>query len=153
MCRDERKYNGSGCKDDTAFQAISNTIKDRKKELKEMTQFKKLRSNNRKVMESYGLTEQLTQLMEECAELAQAASKVRRGVIGGADRATLGKLQTDMKLEITDVLVLIDQIMPEIGMSREELISMADYKINRQLARMKRSSQKHFADGLTKSDS
>ena len=132
------RYNGSGKRDDTAFMAISNVIRNEKRERKRMAQMEKLYEKNRKIIEHYGLEEQLVQLSEECSELSQAAAKLRRTIKGDLDKSAEGKRKADLKMEITDVLILMDQIIPVIGLEKDEVLAMASFKIDRQLVRIKK---------------
>lgn len=91
-----------------------------------------LNKRNQKIIEKKGLPEQMLQLTEECAELIQAVSKYRRA----EEKAEKHRVKEDLMFEITDVLVLLDQIMDRIGMSEEDLRWRAGYKISRQEARM-----------------
>ncbi len=96
-----------------------------------------LSKENQKIINRYGLDEQLLQLMEECGELLQAVSKYRRKKQSG-EKAEFNQTIQDLKLEMTDVLILFDQIKERLGMTDEELHMMAEYKIRRQIGRMSR---------------
>ena len=94
-----------------------------------------LSQKNKKIIDRYGLPEQLLQLQEECAELIQAASKYRRKR-NLSDKAEVALSAQNLRCEITDVLVLIDQIMERVGVTKESLELMAEYKIDRTIGRM-----------------
>lgn len=96
---------------------------------------KLLSTENQKIINRYGLDEQLLQMTEECAELIQAANKYRRKKTA-RDKADLKRAEEDLKLEIADVIVVIDQIMERLNMTAEDLSMMADFKIKRQLGRL-----------------
>ena len=96
---------------------------------------KLLSKEKQKIINRYGLDEQLLQMTEECAELIQAANKYRRKKTA-RDKADLKRAEEDLKLEIADVIVVIDQIMERLNMTAEDLSMMADFKIKRQLGRL-----------------
>lgn len=96
---------------------------------------KLISTENQKIINRYGLDEQLLQMTEECAELIQAANKYRRKKTA-RDKADLKRAEEDLKLEIADVIVVIDQIMERLNMTGEDLSMMAEYKIRRQLGRL-----------------
>ena len=97
----------------------------------------KLSMKNRQIIVHHGLEEQLIQLSEECAELIHAACRMRRVMVNKEGQDEYGKRLTDLKEEITDVLVILDQVAPVVGLHVDELESLADYKIDREIARMK----------------
>lgn len=82
------------------------------------------------IMDNYGLYHQLGQLMEECGELIVAASHFCRNPDDF-------KSQTNLKEEMADVVVVLDQILVRMGVTKEELAFMEESKINRQLERIK----------------
>ena len=69
--------------------------------------------------------------------LIQAISKLRRAK-EEYGKAEIYQAEADLKKEIADIQVLIDQVTDRIDMSEEELYHMAAFKIDRQLGRMKR---------------
>lgn len=91
-----------------------------------------LHEKNMKIMDRYGLDHQLLQLTEECGELIQAISKLRRAK-EEYGKAEIYQAEVELKKEIADIQVLIDQV----DMSEEELYHMAAFKIDRQLGRIK----------------
>lgn len=95
-----------------------------------------LHTKNQKIIDRYGTDLQIRQLMEECAEVIQKANKYLRAKEEHG-KAEIHRAEADLKTEMADVTVLFDQIMPRIGMTDEELYQIADYKIDRQLGRMK----------------
>ena len=82
------------------------------------------------IMDTYGLYHQLAQLMEECGELIAAASHFCRNPEDF-------KLQTDLKEEMADVIVVLDQILVRMGMDEEEIKFLEECKINRQISRIR----------------
>lgn len=96
-----------------------------------------LSQKNMKIIDRYGLPEQLLQLQEECAELIQAVSKYRRaGTSDDKEKRALS--EQELRYEIVDVIVVLDQIMGRIDMKPLEMEMLADYKITRQIGRMQK---------------
>ena len=96
-----------------------------------------LHEKNKKIIDRYGLDHQLLQLTEECGELIQATSKYWRAK-EEYGQAEIYMAETDLKEEIADVLVLVDQIFHRLGVDEEEVHQKMAYKIDRQLGRMKK---------------
>ena len=67
--------------------------------------------------------------MEECAELIQAISKVRR-------YGFVGKYKDNLLEEIADVAIMMEQIIYLAGIDRKDIDEVIDYKLNRQLERI-----------------
>lgn len=84
----------------------------------------------KKIALHYGYDVQSIKLIEETSELQQAICKHREST----DKA---KTLIDIKSEIADVYVLLDQMKYLLNIKDEELKEIKDYKINRQLLRMK----------------
>lgn len=78
----------------------------------------------------YGYDRQSIKLIEEMAELTQAIAKHRES----KDKA---KSLINIKSEIADVLVVLDQMKYILNISDKELEELKDYKISRQLMRIK----------------
>ena len=95
-----------------------------------------IHTKNRKIIDHYGLDHQLLKLTEECGELIQIISKYFEAREEGL-RAKMGRAEQDLKMEMADVAVLFDRIKERIHFTDEELHAMADYKIDRQIGRMK----------------
>lgn len=83
----------------------------------------------KKIAIHYGYDRQSIKLIEEMAELQQAICK---------HRESTDKVKTfiDIKSEIADVLVVLDQMKYLLNIKDEELEEIKEYKINRQLLRM-----------------
>ena len=64
-----------------------------------------------RVVEHYGVQHQTMLLMEECSELAKAASKIFRARIGSDDRETIMQRREELTEEIAHVLICITQMM------------------------------------------
>ena len=84
----------------------------------------------RKIAISKGYDIQSIKLIEEMAELQQAICKHRES----EDKA---KTLINIKNEMADVYVMLDQMKYLMNISEEELEKIKEYKINRQLLRMK----------------
>lgn len=84
----------------------------------------------KKIALHYGYDVQSIKLIEETSELQQAICKHRES----KDKA---KTLKDIKSEIADVYVLLDQMKYLLNIKDEELEELKDFKINRQLLRMK----------------
>lgn len=91
---------------------------------------------NQSIIDYYGLINQLDQLMEECGELIAACNHYKRALIGNDKRMQFLR-EENLKSEIADVVVVLDQILERKDVTSEVLNFMAESKINRQLARIK----------------
>ena len=86
-----------------------------------------------RVIAYYGPDAQAMVHMEECAELAQAVSKMRRARnSGGDDTAAYYNLVEEM----ADVLVCLEQMREMYGIYSHEIQAVVDKKCRRQEARM-----------------
>lgn len=81
----------------------------------------------------YGEEEQLTQLAEESAELAQAALKRRKAQIG---QTKYGNTRDALAEEIADTLIMIEQIVYLEGFE-DDVRRIIVEKLNRQISRIK----------------
>lgn len=84
----------------------------------------------KKIALHYGYDRQSIKLIEEMAELQQVICKHRES----KDKA---KTLIEMKSEIADVYVVLEQMKYLLNIKDEELEEIKDYKIDRQLLRMK----------------
>lgn len=86
------------------------------------------------ILEHYGLSLQLRKLVEECCELGQAAMKY--------DYKRNSSNKNNLLEEIADVKIMIEQISSAIdGLSHEHINEIIDYKLKRQLERIKNELQ------------
>lgn len=95
-----------------------------------MTETQKLTCH--RILEHYGIESQRRILVEECAELIQAVSKVERS---GSSSETIKNLFA----EIADVEIMLEQVKhyySEYGTKR-----LIDYKLIRQLERIKKDGE------------
>lgn len=84
------------------------------------------------ILEHYGIESQMRILVEECAELIQAVSKVERN---GSTTETIRNLFA----EIADVEIMLEQVKHHYSeWGTEKLI---DYKLIRQLERIKKDGE------------
>ena len=91
-----------------------------------------------KVLARYGEDAQAMIHMEECAELIQAVSKMRRvkkACLEGKD-ADDSEVYYNLVEEIADVLICIEQMREMYAISESEIQMMIDRKIQRQEERM-----------------
>ena len=95
-----------------------------------------LSASAQNIMDHYGLSNQINQLMEECGELIIASNHYLRKR-NSEDVGERFVAETDFKREIADVLVVLDQIMVRMGMDEEELKFIEECKINRQISRIR----------------
>ena len=99
-----------------------------------------------KVIAHYGEDAQSMIHMEECAELIQAISKMRRVKKAYLDGAVDDDSEAYYNLveECADVLICIEQVMEMYGISDQEIQIMVDKKVARQEARMDESDRRLF---------
>jgi NTP pyrophosphatase (non-canonical NTP hydrolase) len=70
-------------------------------------------------------------LQEECAEVIQAASKIKRfGVVGKPLNTTLTNLES-LEMELGDVLALVDMVKDSMGITTEGLEKAKQNKMQR----------------------
>ena len=92
--------------------------------------------SNKTIIDVYGLPNQLNQLMEECGECIAACNHYQRALTGSDKRVQFLR-EENLKSEMVDVVVVLDQVLERFGITPEILNFMAESKINRQLARIK----------------
>ena len=85
----------------------------------------------KRIADYYGWNSQLRQLAEECCELSVEALHYTRER-GGTER---------ISEEIVDVLIMIQQIIYLLKNDTEKLENYADFKLDRQLDRIKREQK------------
>jgi NTP pyrophosphatase (non-canonical NTP hydrolase) len=86
-----------------------------------------------KVIARYGADAQAMVHMEECAELIQAVSKMRRAANAGKDDDAA---RYNLVEEISDVLICMKQMQEIYGISDHDIQLMVDRKCRRQEARL-----------------
>lgn len=97
----------------------------------------KIQTQN-EIIEHYGCKHQMGIAMEESAELIQALSKMNR--VGG-DVEDYEKAKLHLEEEIADVVVCINQLQTIFNISDARISELVNYKIHRQLERMKREKR------------
>ena len=85
----------------------------------------------KQIADYYGWNNQLKQLAEECCELSVESLHYIR------ERGATERLSE----EIVDVLIMIQQIIYLLGDDVEKLEKYADFKLDRQLSRIKREQE------------
>ena len=86
-----------------------------------------------KVISRYGADAQAMVHMEECAELIQAASKMRRVTNAGKDDTAA---RYNLVEEMADVLICMKQMQEIYGITDHDIQLMAGKKCRRQEARL-----------------
>ena len=86
-----------------------------------------------KVIARYGADAQAMVHMEECAELIQAVSKMRRAADAGKDDDAA---RYNLVEEIADCLICMKQMQEIYGISDHDIQLMVDRKCRRQEARL-----------------
>ena len=85
----------------------------------------------KQIADFYGMKNQLKQLAEECCELSvEALHYIKER--GGAER---------LSEEIVDVLIMIQQIIYLLRNDSEQLEKYADFKLDRQLSRIRKEQE------------
>lgn len=101
----------------------------------------------RKVIAHYGGDAQSMIHMEECAELIQAVSKMRRikqAYLAGAD-VDDSEAYYSLVEEMADVLICLEQMQEMYAISNSEIQTMIDKKVKRQEERMHELDRKILA--------
>ena len=96
----------------------------------------------KKIAEYYGFESQREQFIEECAEMIQASQKCKRNDIQNAQqyRERFDNFQED----VADVLVMALQMRILLG--ERNIDSLIDYKLDRQIQRIKDESEPETAE-------
>lgn len=99
-------------------------------------ELKEILENNIKIVEYYGIKNQIPVWIEEMSELTKVLCKwFRRYDELEGDIAS--QLLHDMKEEITDVMICLDQLKHHILYTEDDLMENYKFKVNRQLQRIK----------------
>ena len=85
----------------------------------------------KEIADHYGLRNQLIQLAEECSELSVESLHYTR------ERGATERISEEM----VDVLIMIQQIIYLLKNDTEKLEKYADFKLDRQLSRIKREQE------------
>lgn len=87
------------------------------------------REGNSKILDHYGIDHQSFKASEELAECIRAVARCRM------EQTSLEALD-NLREEIADSMVVLDQIMQFYGIEWSEIEAIADSKIDRQLRRI-----------------
>lgn len=94
----------------------------------------------KRILDHYGAANQRRQLIEECADLIQAVNKYERAMnsITTGYYPDVVRAKNDIAQEMADVLIMIEQVSTALFKNDKSFIDeMIEYKLNRQLQRMK----------------
>lgn len=86
------------------------------------------------IADQFGYTEQSQQLVEEMAELTVAIHKLHRACKPCTNREAEERYQIaldNVKEEIADVGVMLEQIVYLLQIPKEELLALMEFKVNR----------------------
>lgn len=86
------------------------------------------------ILSRYGPDVQSMVCMEECAELAQAVSKMRRDA--GKGQEAVDERYCNLVEEMADVLICMEQLRLMYSISEQELQDMIDAKAKRNMERL-----------------
>ena len=101
-----------------------------------MYDWKKIIEKNLNILEHYGVEKQIPVWIEEMSELTKELCKWLRKYDELEGDITL-QLLANMKEEITDVTICLDQLKYAIGYFENDLKKEYNWKVNRQLERIK----------------
>lgn len=92
-----------------------------------------------KILEHYGAEKQRRQLVEECAELIQAVTKLERAQESG-DVGKITEKVLELVGELADVRIMLEQITASLfqDVSKSMIYEQMEYKLQRQLDRIER---------------
>lgn len=91
--------------------------------------------NNTKIVQHYGAKKQIVIWIEEMSELTKVLCKWARNYDNLEGNINL-QLLNDMKEEIADVTISLDQLKYSIGYFEDDLMKEYKYKVDRQLKRI-----------------
>lgn len=101
-----------------------------------MDDWKKTIAKNLSILEHYGVKSQIPIWIEEMSELTKELCKWLRKYDELTGDINL-QLLANMKEEITDVTICLDQLKYAIGYFEDDLMKVYNLKVSRQLERMK----------------
>ena len=95
-----------------------------------------------KILEHYGAEKQRRQLVEECAELIQAVTKLERAQESGEMQSIVEKT-LDLVGELVDVRIMLQQITMSLfnDVSKNMIYDQFEYKLQRQLDRIEKEKK------------
>ena len=103
--------------------------------------YKKIFLNNIKILEHYEVRKQIPIWIEEMSELTKCLCKWARNydkLEGDID----SELAKDMKEEITDVTICLDQLKYALHFVEDDLMQIYDKKVQRQLKRIEDENER-----------
>lgn len=98
---------------------------------------KDLIEKNHSILEHHGMLNQITIWIEEMSELTKELCKLKRYYDEYKNWCIPFLLLNNLKLETTDVQICLDQIKEAIDYSIEQQEMDYEYKVNREINRMK----------------
>lgn len=95
-----------------------------------------------KILEHYGVEKQRRQLVEECAELIQAVTKLERAQESG-DIEKITEKTLEIVGELVDVRIMLQQITMSLfqDVSKDMINEQIEYKLQRQLDRIEKEKR------------
>ena len=105
-----------------------------------MNEWKETLENNIKIINHYGVKKQMPIWVEEMSELTKNICKWARKYDELEGDINL-QLLADLKEEIADVTICLDQLKYAIGYIEDDLMKEYKYKVNRQLNRINESKK------------
>ena len=93
-----------------------------------------------KIINNYGVYNQQRKFQEEVFEVQDAITVYETELLhlrDETDKQYIETLKEDIAEEIADVCVILREFMEYYGISRDEITEIMEYKINRQIERMK----------------
>ena len=100
-------------------------------------ELKEVLENNIKIVKYYGVKNQIPVWIEEMSELTKVLCKWFRKYDELEGDINL-QLLSDMKEEITDVMICLDQLKYHILYTEDDLMKEYKWKVNRQLDRIEK---------------
>lgn len=94
------------------------------------------------ILNHYGDRKQRRQLVEECAELIQAVTKLERAQESG-DMARITEKTLELVGELVDVRIMLQQITMSLfqDVSKDMIYEQMEYKLQRQLDRIEKEKK------------
>lgn len=100
-----------------------------------MNEIRETLENNIRIVNNYGVKAQIPVWIEEMSELTKVLCKWFRKY-DKLDGDINSQLLNDMKEEIADVVICLDQLKYILQFNEDELMKLYKFKVDRQLNRM-----------------
>ena len=94
-----------------------------------------------KIINNYGVSNQLKKMSEEVFELQEAIIYAEYNRVLGISNEPCVEAVKHIAEEISDCYVILEQFRHHYGISDEEIKKVMKYKINRQLERMEKNEK------------